>query len=1089
MRQLLLRFVSKLNVSRKLVLIYILDLSAVIFVSTILINEKYIAIDFARNEIKGNAYISEVRDAVFAYSRDPEGAKSRLLRAEEKFGQGLGSQQFSSQLVATVDATETVHDERDRQAFVSKHLNLARPTQALITRIGNQSNLILDPNLETYYTMSLIVMRFPELFELSDRVTVAAIAVTKSKNDIDRQKRYTEYLIAEGRLDSLYTSIVSDYAEAIAAGGRGLEDRLLWSRDRLLSAIEQLRKGARSLVENTMDNAGTSAVMALNRALDDSLLVAWKEATTALDTMLNDRISHLFTRMWLHLGAATALLMLILSVVYFVARTIVVPVRRLANVATKVKDTGDHGLRAVWTSDDELGRLVSAFNSMLGQLDEYRVTQQELTARASAMEAQRELLEGVPTPLMVTAIPEHKVLHANSPAKQWLSDSLSDPWLRGLDRARRAEFFQQLADQGQVDGFEARWHCDDREQWMLLSARRLVYEHEDALLTAFTPIDRIKSMESRLELWAKVFEASSESIMVTNADRAIVTINRAFSRSTGYEFSEVVGASPEFLRASAEQLPVFELAWSTATWRSHWQGELIIRKKSGESFPIWAVINAVRTASGEIVNYVATFLDISERKETERRISHLAHHDTLTDLPNRALCLDRLNMAIQQAKRSGKMVAVLFMDLDRFKAINDTLGHHVGDGLLQSVATRLLGVVRGGDTVSRLGGDEFVVVFSEIDSKTELQKIVAQRLVPTINAPHQVNEIELNVGCSVGIAVFPEDGSNVETLMRNADAAMYYAKHNRREREGRFEFYSVEMDRAARDRQRLENELQLAITNEELRLHYQPKVEAATGKLLGVEALIRWQHPSNGLISPSVFISVAEESGLIVPVGHWVVNEALRQHARWRSEGVGEIPVSINLSAAQIKDDSLVDMLRKALIRHNVAANQLELELTETLLMLERGRTVELMGDIKALGVNLSVDDFGTGYSSLNYLHRFPIDKLKIDQSFVSDMLVDPKDHAITLAIIGLGHTLGLRVVAEGVETVDQRTALTSAGCDELQGYYFSRPLPATQFAEWARTWGEVKRAKPVMVQAEEGGTREPESGDSAKSAAPTMPA
>ncbi|WP_153108762.1 EAL domain-containing protein [Propionivibrio limicola] len=1065
MRHFIQELIGKLSVSRKLVLIYILDLSAVIFVSSILINEKYIAIDFARKEIAGNAYISEIRETMFA-RHDSEGASraARIEAAERRYGSRMQSEKLAGELAEQLRRLDTASDASGNARAVEARLGASYALQSLVTRIGNQSNLILDPDIDSYYTMSLVVLRFPELVDVSFRVSQTALAVGEASTAQSRQRRQAAYLIAEGRLDALVNRIVLDYTEVLGGGDGVLGQYLSPSLNVLLTAVESFREATHRAAMVRFDAASVANIRNNEAALDESLAVTWQEAGWALNGLLEARVDKLFWRMWWHLGAAVFLLLVILSLVFFVARMIALPIRRLATVATEVSRTADYSLRAKWSSGDELGCLVDAFNGMLEQLDRFRLTQQELAASARAAEAQRELIEAIPIPLMVTAIPDHEVLHANAPALDWLHDPQADPWKKGLARAQRAAFFQQLSDQGGVDEFEALWRGEPENRWALLSARRLTYQNRDAVLTAFTPIGRIKQMESRLELWARVFEASSESVMVTNAEHEIVTVNRAFVRSTAYEHSEVVGRHPDFLRPGVAQESLFEQAWSTAKWRGSWQGELLLRRKNGDTFPIWTVINAVRNRDGEIVHFVATFLDISERKESERRISHLAHHDTLTDLPNRALCLDRLNMAIQQAKRNDRRVGVLFMDLDRFKSINDTLGHHVGDGLLQSVASRLLQVVRAGDTVSRLGGDEFVVIFSDVATAQEVGQIVEQRLVPLIRAPHVINGVELNVGCSVGIAVYPDHGQSVEALMRNADAAMYYAKQEGREGRHAAHFFTAEMDRAERERLQIERDLRAAIGQNELCLFYQPRVDVLSGEVLGVEALVRWRHPQRGLVSPSEFIPVAEETGLIVPLGYWIFGEACRQQKEWSESGIGNIQVSVNLSAAQFKDDALLANLRQALEQFGNTPGSIELELTESLLMVDRVRTIEQLQGIKALGIGLSVDDFGTGYSSLNYLYRFPIDKLKIDQSFVSDMLTDPKDKAITQAIIGLGHTLGLRVVAEGVESLEQRFALTSAGCDELQGYYFSKPLPANELAQWLASWA----AKPQAIEEDE---------------------
>ena len=1045
MRHFLLGLIGRLSVGRKLILIYALDLSAVIFISTILINEKFIAIDFARKEIVGNAYIAAVRAATLGTSTDVSEAPAAaaILAAEARYGTArgdLGSRTLAQALAQGLDA----HAAGLATRIGSSH-SVALAMQALITRIGNQSNLILDPDLDSYYTMSIVVLRLPELLDLIGRVREQAQAAGMA-TPRERARQQTEYLILEGRLDAVASGIDADYAEALAAGTPALGAALQPSRRSLLAAVDMLRTGARQIAIEQEHGPDKPDLEHMAGEARQQLNLAWADAGVALDDLLQGRIDTLFQRMWLHLGTAAALLLVLLSVVFFVARQIALPIRRLAAVADNVRSSGDYTLRAAWQSSDEIGRLITAFNDMLDQLDHSRRIEQELAAQSRAAAAQRQLLEAVPIPLMVTATPHHEVLHTNAQAQAWLDGRLSDPWVTGLTAAARVRFFQTLADTGAANEFEVLWHGEKRTDWALLSARRLRYQDQDAVLTAFTPIGRIKHMEERLELWAKVFEASSESILITDANRQILTVNRAFCRNTAYERIEVIGEQPNFLRSDRHPHGFYDDLWQSASVRGSWQGEMWIRRKTGEAFPVWAVLNAVRDDDARITHYIATWFDISERKADEQRISHLAQHDVLTDLPNRALCVERLRVALQQAERHQRRVAVLFIDLDRFKNINDSLGHHIGDGVLRSVAHQLQCAVRTGDTVSRMGGDEFVVILNDVADVEEIRQIVDNRLIRLIRQPHNVDGAELHVSCSVGIAVYPEDGREIDILMRNADAAMYQAKEQGR---NNAQFFTIEMDRRARERMQIENDLRGGIERGELRVYYQPRVDCRSGTLLGAEALVRWQHPQHGLMTPAHFIPVAEESGLIIPLGTWVLTAACRQQTRWRESGFADIVISVNLSAGQLHDPELLATLQRAITEHGVNPAMIELELTESLLMEDVTSTIDLLLTIKRLGISLSVDDFGTGYSSLNYLHRFPIDKLKIDQSFVRDMLDDPNDLAITKAVIGLGHTLGLRVVAEGVEEVEEMRVLAAAGCDELQGYLFGKPMPVEAFEHW----------------------------------------
>jgi len=439
--------------------------------------------------------------------------------------------------------------------------------------------------------------------------------------------------------------------------------------------------------------------------------------------------------------------------------------------------------------------------------------------------------------------------------------------------------------------------------------------------------------------------------------------------------------------------------------------------------------------------------EVAERQQAESRVLHLANHDALTGLPNRRLLLDRLGQALAMAHREHHHAAVLFMDLDRFKTINDSLGHMMGDMLLQNVARRLQQTLREGDTVSRLGGDEFVVVLPSLEHPKAAEK-VALKLVEALAPPFDLGGQELRVSASIGISLFPEDGMDTETLLRNADSAMYHAKEMGR---NNYQFFLEAMNVAAAERLRLENDLHRALERNEFELHYQPRISVASGRTCGIEALIRWRHPERGLVSPGQFIPVAEDTGLIVPIGEWVIEEACRQGASWCSAGLPQLPVAVNLSPRQFRQSSLMEAVARALRRHGWPSHLLELEITEGVLMQHTEDTLRTLEALNRLGVSLAIDDFGTGYSSLSYLKRFPVHYLKIDQSFVRDVTVDPEDAAIVGAIIGLAHSLGMTVVAEGVETAGQFDFIREAGCDEAQGFHFSRPMPAGELAAWLK--------------------------------------
>lgn len=470
----------------------------------------------------------------------------------------------------------------------------------------------------------------------------------------------------------------------------------------------------------------------------------------------------------------------------------------------------------------------------------------------------------------------------------------------------------------------------------------------------------------------------------------------------------------------------------------------ILVRRDGHESPIEDSAAPIHDRSGQITGAVIVFHDVSAARQMSLQLSHLAQHDSLTDLPNRMLLNDRLQQAITMAKRHGYRIAVLFMDLDRFKHINDSLGHVVGDQLLQAVAERLQRCVRESDTVGRQGGDEFVVVLSELEA-AENAGISAAKLLAALTMPYHVGPHDVIVPVSIGVSIYPDDGENAETLIRNADTAMYHAKENGR---NNYQFFRQEMNVRAAERQFIESSLRVALERKEFSLHYQPKVDLGTGAITGVEALLRWEHPERGFIPPAQFVSIAEDTGLILPIGQWVLSEACRQSREWLDAGFPPVPMAVNISAVEFRSKDFVESVRTILRESKLDPQCLELELTESVLMKHAELTIGMLKALKEIGVQLAVDDFGTGYSSLSYLRQFPIDSLKVDQSFVHEISSHKDDSAIVSAVISMGNSLKKRVIAEGVETREQLDFLTAEGCEEAQGYYFNRPMLADQFAK-----------------------------------------
>ncbi|MDP2430685.1 MAG: PAS domain S-box protein [Pseudomonadota bacterium] len=552
--------------------------------------------------------------------------------------------------------------------------------------------------------------------------------------------------------------------------------------------------------------------------------------------------------------------------------------------------------------------------------------------------------------------------------------------------------------------------------------------------------------EEKLNQAAVVFENAQEGVMVTDRHARILAVNPAFCEITGYSEAEVLGATPAKFKSGRHDTAFYQAMWRALSETGRWQGEVWDRRRDGEIFPKWLSISAVRDADGQIVRYVSLFADITHLKESEARLEHLAHFDVLTDLPNRLLFTSRLEHAVDQARRHGQRIALLFLDLDRFKTVNDSLGHPAGDELLITIALRIRKRLRDEDTLARLGGDEFVILLEQLD-EAQMAAIVAQDLLQVLAAPVQLSGgHEVFIGASIGISLFPDDADNATRLVSSADAALYQAKEQGR---NTYRFYTEALTTAANEHLALETRLRRGLERGEFILHYQPLIDAHSGRAVGVEALVRWQPPGKALVPPAKFIPIAEETGLIVPLGEWILRSACAQARAWLDAGLPPLVMAVNLSGRQFQAADMAELVRAVLLDTGLPARLLELELTESVIMEQADQAIATLDALKSLGVRLTIDDFGTGYSSLAYLKRFPIDKLKIDRSFVDGLADDPNDREIAATIIAMARSLNLEVLAEGVETEQQLAFLRLYGCDQYQGYLFSKPIPADEFERW----------------------------------------
>jgi diguanylate cyclase (GGDEF)-like protein/PAS domain S-box-containing protein len=563
----------------------------------------------------------------------------------------------------------------------------------------------------------------------------------------------------------------------------------------------------------------------------------------------------------------------------------------------------------------------------------------------------------------------------------------------------------------------------------------------------YADVTERRQAEETLRLAATVLEHIADGVMVIDVHGRIVAVNPAYTQITGYTEIEAVGTQSNLTRGASGKQDFHDALWRDLAEGGFWRGEIWSTRKNGEVYLEWLTVSAVRDEADTVTHYVCVFSDITKLKESQEKLDHLAHHDPLTGLPNRLLFHDRLQHAMVRASRAGEQLAVMFIDLDRFKNVNDTLGHHVGDELLKQVAHSLSACLRDGDTLARLGGDEFIVLLEDVDGERGA-RLVAEKLMRLFEQPVLVSSYELFVTGSVGISLFPQDAADLNVLIRNADVAMYQAKA--RGRNG-YALYAPSMEGEGVERLRLEALLRRAIEKNEIWLAYQPQVEIDSGRLIGVEALVRWTSPELGEVSPGRFIPLAEDTGFITQLGNWVLEEACRQMVCWDLSGFYVPKIAVNLSARQFDRGGLAGVVERVLRETGLPAHRLQLEVTESVIM-NTGDAMQYINDLHTIGVELAIDDFGTGYSSLAYLKQLPVQTLKIDRSFIKDISTDANDEAIAIAIIQLGKSMNLAVIAEGVETGEQAAFLLRHGCRRAQGYLFARPLkPEQLLAQWGQ--------------------------------------
>jgi len=611
----------------------------------------------------------------------------------------------------------------------------------------------------------------------------------------------------------------------------------------------------------------------------------------------------------------------------------------------------------------------------------------------------------------------------------------------------RASDLKSIESGGEIVSEHWVTYAEDKRKVLLEVTRTPVYDSAQQLIGVLGvahDITKRAETEAKLRQSAKVFESTLEGVFITDKNSKILDVNQSFIDITGYDRQEAIGANPNIFSSGKHDKNFFTNMWSSINKTGQWRGEIWNKRRDQKVFPMWLTISTVKNENNEVINYVAVFTDITEIKQSQSELNFLAHHDALTSLPNRLFFNQKLDKALSHAKRIDSKLAILFIDLDRFKNINDSFGHTAGDHLLIHLSERLKKTVRLEDTISRISGDEFIILFEDIKS-TETVVSAIEKIMDVFSSSFPIEGHNIRITASVGISLYPMDGINATDLIRNADAAMYRAKD-----EGRntYQFYTRDLTTKAFERVIMETELREALTKKEFYLHYQPQIDLQTKQLIGLEVLLRWRHPRLEVVSPDLFIPLAEDSGLINPIGEWVLKEACQQAKKWIDQGFLFGRIAVNISGVQVNKGQLPNIVRNTLRETGLPATSLELEVTESFIMKQADNAIVQLNELRKLGILLSIDDFGTGYSSLSYLKRLPVHKLKIDRSFVCDIDEDSDDRAIINAIIAMGNSLGLAVIAEGVENKEQEHYLLSSGCNEAQGFFYSRPVPADELVK-----------------------------------------
>ncbi len=787
-----------------------------------------------------------------------------------------------------------------------------------------------------------------------------------------------------------------------------------------------------------------------------------RNSTSALEESTASQVEQTYRRL---VVVAFSLALTLAAIIVFNAVHIGALLRRrlaLLHQGTKRVSAGDLAHRIDGEGDDEFSELAQSVNGMTEELQQLtQGLEDTVRERTVALQQSESHLQAIiaAEPECIKIVDAQGLLTQMNPAGLAMieADSLQQVLGREVKGLLAPEYREAFAALHQWVLAGESLHMDFEvlglkggRRWLETHAAPMLVNGQPVQLAITRDISERKQSQAKLLLAASVFDHAGEGIIITDAAGTIVDVNGAFTHITGYLREDAIGQNPRMLNSGRQDAAFYEAMWRSLTEQGHWSGEVWNRRKNGELYAELIAISAVRDGQGSTQHYVALFSDISGIKAHQSQLEHIAHFDALTNLPNRVLLADRLQQAMAQAQRRRQQLAVVYLDLDGFKAVNDHHGHQTGDQMLITLAQRMKEVLREGDTLARMGGDEFVAVLIDLQDTSTCVPLLG-RLLAAAAEPVQTSELSMQVSASLGVTLYPQAHDiDADQLLRQADQAMYQAKLAGK---NRYHLFDAVQDSSMRVHHESLERIRVALAQDEFVLHYQPKVNMRSGKVIGAEALVRWQHPEKGLLTPAKFLPVIEESPLAVELGEWVINTALSQIEAWHDNGL-DLTVSVNVGARQLQQGDFVAHLRAILTKHpQVSPMRLELEVLETSALADIAQVSLVIEECRQIGVKFALDDFGTGYSSLTYLKRLRVEILKIDQSFVRDMLDDPDNRAILEGVIGLAAAFKRQVIAEGVETVAHGTALLHLGCELAQGYGIARPMPADQMPAWAATW------------------------------------